>query len=39
LDWANRWAALVMYQSGIHPIPLLEIIDKTGGTIEFWDFF
>jgi hypothetical protein len=39
LDWANRWAALGMDRAGIHPIPLFEIIDKAGGTVEFGDFF
>jgi hypothetical protein len=39
LDRINRWAPLIMYRSGTHSIPLLEVIDQTGGTIEFWDFF
>jgi hypothetical protein len=39
LDRINLWAPLVMHRSGARPIPLLEVIDKTGGTIEFRDFF
>jgi hypothetical protein len=39
LDRINRWAPLIMYRSETHPIPLLEVIDQTGGTIEFWEFF
>jgi hypothetical protein len=38
LDRINRWAPLVMYRSRTHPIPLLEVIHQTGGTIEFRDF-
>jgi hypothetical protein len=39
LDRINHWAPLVMYRAGTHPIPLLAVINQTGGTIEFRDFF
>jgi hypothetical protein len=38
LDWINRLVQLAMYRAGTHQISLLEIIDKTGETIEFRDF-
>jgi hypothetical protein len=39
LDRINHWALVEICPSGTHPIPLLEIIDKTDGAIEIWDFF
>jgi hypothetical protein len=37
--WIGSTFGRRLSRSGTHPIPLLEIINKTGGTIEFWDFF
>jgi hypothetical protein len=39
LDRINCSESFVMHRLGTHPIPLLEIMDETGGRIEYRDCF